>query len=391
MTSGQPTSRRHAAVGAVLVAALAETRDIRHDGARLESVDLEVLTEAASRHRVSAHLYTMARDVMPPGSSELAPLKAAYTGAAMTHLRCSAELSHLASVLNPRAISWVVVKGPAVASLYPDPALRTYGDLDVLVSRREFRTAVDLLESAGYALLDRNWVRITEARAGELHLRTPYGGILDLHWALSFHETTRDYFRIDTDAILSRAIPMRGNGPTVLTADPEDTLIHLCVHACASGGDRLIWLKDIERAIARGVDWGEVIRRSAQWRCANAVALMVSRAHRVLGAPVPPATMQALCPSWSWRTLTAGVDAVFPPERSSREASPTRIVAHAVRADTAASWRELASRLWHIPGDIARRRLPGRGSADLMDDRGGQAERESYLSYVSGEDAGPLT
>jgi hypothetical protein len=43
------------------------------------------------------------------------------------------------------------MKGPVVAALfYPDVGDRTYGDLDLLVGRRDFSEAMRILEELGY-------------------------------------------------------------------------------------------------------------------------------------------------------------------------------------------------------------------------------------------------
>ena len=55
---------------------------------------------------------------------------------------------------------------------------------------------------------------------------------------------------IDMDELFGRARRVSLDGPEVLTLDPADTLLQLAVHAGLSGGAKLAWLKDIDRAAA---------------------------------------------------------------------------------------------------------------------------------------------
>ena len=49
-------------------------------------------------------------------------------------------------------IPFVILKGSAAAINYPNPALRTFGDIDIYISNEHFNTARNLLENHGYYL-----------------------------------------------------------------------------------------------------------------------------------------------------------------------------------------------------------------------------------------------
>jgi hypothetical protein len=61
------------------------------------------------------------------------------------------------STCGQAGVPWLVVKGPALAELHGAPDLRAYSDLDVLVPSAAFGDALAALESAGAAVLARNW------------------------------------------------------------------------------------------------------------------------------------------------------------------------------------------------------------------------------------------
>src|SRR5439155_735964 len=66
-------------------------------------------------------------------------------------LRMTAELFRVLDQFASAGIGALVVKGPVLAvRAYGDPAMRSYGDLDLLVRPRDIRRATELMVAAGY-------------------------------------------------------------------------------------------------------------------------------------------------------------------------------------------------------------------------------------------------
>ena len=67
-------------------------------------------------------------------------------------LRMTGELFRLLELFAVQDIPALVVKGPVLAiQAYGDPAMRSYGDLDLLVRQRDIRRATEMMSAAGYA------------------------------------------------------------------------------------------------------------------------------------------------------------------------------------------------------------------------------------------------
>ena len=73
---------------------------------------------------------------------------------------------------------------------------------------------------------------------------------IDLHWHLHYSREDRRPFALDPDAMVERSRRVVVSGASVPTLDPVDTLLTLAFHAARSDGHRLVWLKDVERAVA---------------------------------------------------------------------------------------------------------------------------------------------
>lgn len=247
----------------------------------------EIVLSLADYHGVTGMSYERLRSVDGAPLLLVEALRERYVGAVQAHLRVIWELARVKPILDATGARWAVIKGPAaVERLYTAPGQRPYLDLDLLVDPAAFRDVLAALQAAGSQLLDRNWMVLRRDLLGEVHLLLPGGTPLDLHWNLI--NMNRGRMSIDSAEVLDRAAQADLGGVTVGTLDPADMVVHLAVHAALSGGDKLLWLKDIERA-ATVLDppWERVVERARRWNVAAPTGLILSRARDVLAAPIP--------------------------------------------------------------------------------------------------------
>jgi hypothetical protein len=342
------------------------------------------LHTAALRHGVVGCLWTALRGTGLADRPDAAPTREAYTSAVGRHLRTLSDLELVLDVLGGYGVTPLVLKGPVLAeAVYRRPDLRGYVDLDVLVAPADFGTALTALERAGCTIYERNWPLVRDRMLGALRLTTPAGTILDLHWHLYYERSVRAALPVDLAAVRARGRTVDVAGRRVRTLDGLDTLVHLAVHSALDGGDRLVWCKDIEQALLyRAVpDWEQLAARVAQWHAAPAVALMLGRARRVLGVPVPPPVLEALVPDAAWRAVVRAAE-VLPPTRLPRRPTPARAVARAARVDGAASRRELARRAAAFVRGRGGERFDTGDPESAAFPAGGVAERRAYLDEI---------
>ncbi|HVQ96195.1 MAG TPA: nucleotidyltransferase family protein [Mycobacteriales bacterium] len=363
----------------------------------VERRGLAELGPLAVRHGVVGCLWTALRTAGLADRPGTAELRAAHSATVAGHLRALADLRLVDRALTAAGVGYLVLKGPVLAgAVYRRPDLRSYVDVDVLVAPAEFAAALAALESAGCAVFERNWQLARDRLLGELRLFTPSGLVLDLHWHVIADRSIRAAFRLDLAAVRGRARTVRLAGRDVRTLDPADTVVHLALHAALAGGHRLIWLKDLEQALLApdAPQWTELVRRAAEWRAGPATALMLARASRTLGVPVPASVLRRLVPDRRWRMVGRLADVVSPVSRGAGSARPSvgRIVARAARADGPASRHELARR---TAGWVGTAITGGRHDRDRdrlfdPDDNesaafpsGGPTGRAAYLDEVS--------
>src|SRR4051794_12287440 len=93
------------------------------------------LHHAAGWHRISPAVYLYLRDQVDDPEI-LGPLEAGYRRQVARHLQTLADLRIAGAALDDAGIRWALIKGPALAALWPRPDMREYRDLDLLVDRR---------------------------------------------------------------------------------------------------------------------------------------------------------------------------------------------------------------------------------------------------------------
>ena len=348
--------------------------------------ELAQLANHAARHRVVPFLAAAVRTSGVPVTQEAeASLTRTHATRTAAHLRVLADLDGVRDAFSADDVPFFVVKGPVLSEhLYPSPDLRTYEDLDLLVAPGMFERAVDALRGSGSQLLDQNWSLTRADTRGQLHLQLPMGTLADLHWHLLNRENVREGFAIRTEELLERGRPVEVAGRPLPTLDEVDTLLHVALHAALSGGDRLIWLKDIERALM--VDqppWDAVIERARAWKAGRSVAIALARSRRSLGAPVPDEVLNALFASGAWRRFSEMVDRRFPTEESVGRASPAVFWAQLTRGTGSATVRALASRATRRLRAVAH----GGSSRGAIFKPGGTPEdQRTFLRRVASED-----
>ena len=273
-----------------------------------------------------------------------------------------------AAQLDAAGVRWRLTKGAALAHLdYPQQlALRTFGDVDVVIHPDDWQGALDALFAVGHArpspelrpgwdvrfgkgatLVDANDLEI------DLHLRFAIGRFgVRSHMADLFE-------RQDTIELAGRTIP---------TLTGPDRLLHACHHLVLGGFSGWRAARDVAQLLLiTGVDWRETVAVAQRWGVAAVVAAGITGAWARLGLDVAH-------PAHDWavdhpigRRDERAIE-VFSSQRPFRHQaltavgalSPTRIPTYlwmlTVPARDARHGRSIGQHLRDRVGDVTRRR-----------------------------------
>lgn len=272
----------------------------------------EELWEAGLLHRVTPAVARAVRgwDEVPEAWRTL--LEVGRNRQMLRHLRALEDLKGLGAAFDRAGIAWVAVKGATLASVvWPHADMREYYDLDLLVEPAATREAVEIVESTGGRLLDRNWPALRQSGRGELAMVGRHGTHVDLHWHLAVAPSARRAFPLDVDAMLARRRRHDLSALSLPMLEPEDQALHVALHAAQAGANRLMWLADVYYA-SQQVDGGVLEERSRAAHAVVPVALVLDRAYRVAGRPGVPQSGLALRADGTWGRLARWRDARIP-------------------------------------------------------------------------------
>ncbi len=310
---GEATLRRRP-LAQLLVDSVLRPGDVGMADELLSSSVADVV-EAADLHRVAPAVFRRLRNAGGAPGEWLSALGRLRHEQLMRHLRAVEDLAVVGGALDAADIPWVAVKGPVLADvIWPSTDMRQYFDLDLIVDRRTFAGALEVVMAVGSRLLDRNWTLVHQTMRAELALVGIYGTPIDLHWDMAVTPSLRRAFPTDIAGMLRRSgLVTLSSGRTARVLDPVDTVLHLVFHAAQAGANKLVWLADVRFASAApGFSWDEFCHRAEQLNFEVPASMVIARVLRTLDFPRrPPAAV--LAPSRGpWGRLAAWRDRQAP-------------------------------------------------------------------------------
>lgn len=260
--------------------------------AALSPAEWEALLAEATLHWCTPLLYrTLAphRQALGVSPAVWRRFKRIYLIARARARRSEAVLAPVLTAFATAGLPVIVLKGLYLSQhVYPDPATRPMTDVDLLVRRADLAAAAGILEACGFR-------QIAEAPSVQTHpdrhhlegYWPPNGPPIELHYDLAVPTQLPD---IDLDRLWRRARPARICGTDVLVLSPEDTLLHLCIHAALNHlfGVKLLSLCDIPLLLHHeGLDWPLFWQQARSWKASRSAALTLALVRDRLGYPLP--------------------------------------------------------------------------------------------------------
>jgi hypothetical protein len=201
------------------------------------------------------------------------------------------RLLRLLGAFGAAGVRAIVLKGTAVAhGVYPDPTMRPFGDLDLLVSRADWRAACEVLRAEGYRRELPEPRPGFDERFGKAATHTDAEGIqVDLHRTLVLGPFG---LWLDPDELLAGTETFGLAGRRIERLDRTGLVLNAALHAgLGSAAPLLLPLRDVAEASGHpGVDWDRLAAWAGRWRVRPALARAFEIAERTLGwEPTAPA------------------------------------------------------------------------------------------------------
>lgn len=205
-----------------------------------------------------------------PAARELHRVYRLYTLQAALHQQ---TIERTIALLRSFEIEPILIKGWAVAQLYPEQGLRSYADIDLCVCPRQFAATESALKN-----------------------------LPDEQYNVDLHRGFAKFGGANFDEIAARTQLVRIGETDVRVPCAEDHLRILCIHLLREGAWRPLWLCDIAAAVESrpaDFDWKRCLtgnQKRAKW-----IVSAIMLAHQLLDADIsntPAARTDTYLPSW---------------------------------------------------------------------------------------------
>lgn len=224
-------------------------------------------------------------------------LRSAYEANVRRNLWFASELGRIVDSLGGKHLRAVPYKGPVLAeSVYGDLALRTFSDLDFLISPADFERAKQALAELGYRpaeefspAVERFWLRKGYERSFD---GAAGKNLVELQWGVLPY-----FYAVDLGIhdLLTRAAQICVSGKKIPGLCPEDLLLVLCLHAAKHLWMRLIWVCDIAETIrAETIDYALVLWRARSLGILRIMGVSFWLAEHLFGAVGVQAAQQVI-------------------------------------------------------------------------------------------------
>lgn len=207
------------------------------------------------------------------------------------------EHSELHELMNANGIAYVVLKGLASAMYYPEPSLRTAGDVDFLVSADKMEETGKLLESIGFAVdhgEEDDGIHIAYSR--------PPMSIWEVHHTVNGipDNALGQIIKAEIDKTIATARKAEVDGAACLVPDPYHhgliLLLHTASHLTSEGVglrhlcDWVVFASSLNDSEFREL-FEKKLKSFGLWRFAQVLTLL---GIRYLGAPKRVWALEAL-------------------------------------------------------------------------------------------------
>ncbi len=271
-----------------------------------QPLDWQHLQHLANYHGVLPFAYQRLKEVAP----DMVPPEDMHDMAAFgkaNELRVSlmtGDLVQAVRALEAEDIPVLCLKGPTLATLlHGDPAMRCFGDLDLLVPQSDYSRAEAVLHKLGLQpIVDELFIQQTttnRASAIEYHrlLNFPHHQYyIELHWRISPGESP---VALDTAGLFARSRQVLVLGQSLPTLSDIDIVLHVCQHGTTHSWMKLRYLVDFASALslAEATGWEALLKVAREQDLLRPMWVALHLCHEFIGSDLPEKALRASRPN----------------------------------------------------------------------------------------------
>jgi hypothetical protein len=258
------------------------------------------------------------------------------------------ELERILPGLEAAGCAPILLKGSGLAlTVYPDPLVRWFADLDLLVPRDQLGTACSRLEALGYRPVPsrKAWAWYDRHHFHRI-LIGPRGSVVELHWDLVLPGSV---YGVDLAGLRARVQAGRLGRQACRVAAPVDQILHAVYQNIANGFVDLRRLLDLVILVRLlpPARWTQVLQLATEGRLDRGLELSLHIMKSIAGVAGPSLAYPRPLQPWAWRLLH-GLDVTDGQlaRRSESEAGYHDFIHLILVPDPNLRMREVARLLW---------------------------------------------
>jgi len=256
-------------------------------------------------------------------------IKPYYINIAKKNILLSSELISISKILAKKNITFISFKGPTLSQIaYGDITMRQYGDIDILVHKKDFQYISDILKDKGFQPLYPIETFIDNKVMFEMNNDCPFYDTkrkisIEVHWAFFRKLALPTYLFKPWDNIQSTNI----NNFTLNTLNNETYLVYHIIHASKHIWERLEWIVDVDRFIRTNptLNWDLMIMMAKRLGALKMFLLGIYLAKQYFHTPIPK-HINTLCNNIDFTDITIFIEDEFHKNNPSPEDSLTKLI-----------------------------------------------------------------
>jgi len=272
-------------------------------GLLLYPLDWDGMLETVISHGLSMSLYRNLNKInqnhlIPSGFME--KLRQTYYVNAKRNMLLYSELEQVLKSFQNDGIKTIVLKGAMLAeTVYPNIALRSMGDIDLLIHKDDLDRAEKRILELGYIFNEH--YRSAEWYIEKLHHLAPLFNPNKIVKIEVHHNIIppSNPFAINIDEFWQRALPAKIANTDVLILSPEDLILHLSLHICYLDQfvGRIKGLCDILEVVRHyqgKINWTQITTEIHKYKIGKFVYYPLYFAKELLHADIPSDVLSEL-------------------------------------------------------------------------------------------------
>ena len=274
-------------------------------------LDWQLLFDLGNRHQLVPLLYhnlsAICREAVP--KDILTSMRGIFAYKAQRNLFITCELIKIYRLFEQNNILAIPFKGMTLAmTAYQNLSFRDSCDIDILISKKDFAKATQLLEKIGYEMAgyiakvkDNPEVRYGSFLQSEDNQKgydfvNPVNKIaVDLQWSVAEKAKMR-YFNLNFEQLTQHTTEVVLAGVKMPQFMPEVMVLYLCFHGSKHCWQSLKWVCDLSQFISShpDLDWQRIQQQAKQLKVTTMLHLGLLLAHNFYQTDIPPALLEAI-------------------------------------------------------------------------------------------------